>query len=153
MALPGREPAEDVRKTAVLRAGGLGDFVFTLPALEALRAAYPGAEIVLLGGPVQAALVEGRPGPADRAVLVPPSTGVNGPDTGVDEDDEEELAEFFARMRAQSASTSRSRCTAAGATPTRSCANSGRASRRARAPRTPRRSTTSCPTSSPSRST
>ena len=100
MAPPGREPVEDVRKIAVLRAGGLGDFVFTLPALEALRAAYPGAEIVLLGGPVQAALVEGRPGPADRAVLVPPSTGVNGPDTGVDED-EEELAEFFARMRAE----------------------------------------------------
>lgn len=34
----------------------------------------------------------------DRAIVVPPSTGVNGPDTGVDED-EKDLERFFARMR------------------------------------------------------
>lgn len=55
---------------------------------------------MLLGGPVQTSLLEGRPGPVDRTVLVPPSTGVNGPDTGVEED-EEELAGFFARMRGE----------------------------------------------------
>lgn len=37
-----------IRKIAVLRANALGDFIFILPAIEALRAAYPEAEIVLL---------------------------------------------------------------------------------------------------------
>lgn len=89
---------EGVEKIAVLRAGGLGDFVFTLPALWALRVAYPGAEITLLGGLPQVGLLTDRPEPVQRVILVPPSTGVNGPDTGVEED-EEELERFFARMR------------------------------------------------------
>ncbi|HET8584575.1 MAG TPA: glycosyltransferase family 9 protein, partial [Casimicrobiaceae bacterium] len=46
-ALKPRVP--NARKIAVLRAGALGDLIFTLPALDALRAVYPGAEIVLLG--------------------------------------------------------------------------------------------------------
>ncbi len=101
MLPPKHELVEGVEKIAVLRAGGLGDFVFTLPALEALRAAYPGAQITLLGGPLQVTLMEDRPGgPVDRALLVPPSTGVNGPDTGVEED-EGELEGFFERMRAE----------------------------------------------------
>jgi ADP-heptose:LPS heptosyltransferase len=95
---PSSERVESVRKIAVLRAGGLGDLVFTLPALGALREAYPGAEITLLGGPLQTELLSGRFEPVERAITVPPSTGVNGPDTGVNED-EEELERFFARMR------------------------------------------------------
>ena len=89
---------EGVEKIAVLRAGGLGDLIFTLPALWALRAAYPGAEITLLGGPLQVGLLTDRPEPVQRVVLVPASTGVNGPDTGVEED-EGELDLFFERMR------------------------------------------------------
>src|SRR4051794_13659267 len=84
--LPGSKRVENVRKIAVLRAGGLGDFIFTLPALHALQAAYPGAEITLLGGPLQTELLSGGREPVARAIAVPPSTGVNGPDTGVDED-------------------------------------------------------------------
>jgi ADP-heptose:LPS heptosyltransferase len=94
----GPERVENVQKIAVLRAGGIGDFIFTLPALHALRATYPEADITLLGGPLQTELLTNRPGPVVRAITVPPSTGVNGPDTGVDED-EEELERFFARMR------------------------------------------------------
>ena len=52
----GHELVEDVRKIAVLRVGGLGDLIFTLPALEALRAAYSEAEITMLGGPSRRAL-------------------------------------------------------------------------------------------------
>ena len=92
------ELVENVRKIAVLRAGGIGDFIFTLPALGALREAYPEAEIALLGDDWHEELLSGRPGPPDRAIAVPPSTGVNGPDTGVDED-EEELKRFFICMR------------------------------------------------------
>ena len=72
-----REPG--VRKIAVLRANGLGDFVFALPALAALRSAYPEAEIVLLGQPWHARFLAGRPSPVDRVVVVPPSRGIYEP--------------------------------------------------------------------------
>src|SRR5215217_8807660 len=95
---PGLERVRNVRKIAVLRAGGLGDSIFTLPALAAIREAYPEAEITLLGGPLQTELFDRQPGSVARAISVPPSTGVNGPDTGVEES-EEELERFFVRMR------------------------------------------------------
>jgi ADP-heptose:LPS heptosyltransferase len=98
---PVSDLVEDVRKIAILRAGGLGDLIFTLPALGALKEAYPEAEITLLGGPLQTGLLSGRREPVTRAITVPPSTGVNGPDTGVGED-EEELERFFARMQGES---------------------------------------------------
>ncbi|TMD57689.1 MAG: glycosyltransferase family 9 protein [Chloroflexi bacterium] len=67
----------DVHKIAVLRANGLGDFIFALPALEALRVAYPEAEIVLLGKKWHANFLANRPGPIDRVVIVPAFKGVN----------------------------------------------------------------------------
>ena len=88
-----------VRKIAVLRAGALGDLMFTLPALDALRAAYPDAEIVLLGKPWMAELLHERPGPVDRVVSVPSAPGVGVPEDA--EQDERALDAFFARMQAE----------------------------------------------------
>ena len=88
---------EDVRKIAVLRANAIGDLIFTLPALAALRAAYPAAEMVLLGQPWHHGFLTGRPGPVDRVVVVPPSKGVHEPLEGAVEDPAA-LAAFFAAM-------------------------------------------------------
>src|SRR4051794_2244304 len=61
----------DVARIAVLRANALGDFMFALPALEALRQTYPDAEIVLLGRAWHHRFPTGRPGPVDRVVAIP----------------------------------------------------------------------------------
>lgn len=90
------EKVPSVRKIAVLRANALGDFIFILPALEALRAAYPEAEIVLLAKQWHAAFLAGRPGPIDRVIVVPTSRGVNE-ESGVAEDPVEQKR-FFADM-------------------------------------------------------
>lgn len=85
-----------VKKIAVLRCNGVGDFVFALPALSALRRAYPRSEIVLLGRKWHTGFLAGRPGPVDRVVEVPASRGVNdGP--GCNED-AAELERFFQAM-------------------------------------------------------
>ncbi|MGX5656672.1 glycosyltransferase family 9 protein, partial [Geodermatophilus nigrescens] len=72
----GGAPVPGVTRIAVLRANFLGDLVLTLPALEALRAAYPDAEVTYLGAPWHPGLLEGRPGPWDRVVVVPPWPGL-----------------------------------------------------------------------------
>ena len=43
------ELVEGVHKLAVLRANAIGDYLVSLPAIQALRTAYPAAELVLLG--------------------------------------------------------------------------------------------------------
>ncbi|MFC0528960.1 glycosyltransferase family 9 protein [Phytohabitans kaempferiae] len=73
---------DDVERIAVLRANALGDLMFALPALDALRAAYPSAEIVLLGGPLHAELLTSRPGPVDGVAIVPPVEGLRPPAPG-----------------------------------------------------------------------
>ena len=87
-----------VRKIAVLRANGLGDLIFALPALEALRHAYPEAELVWLGRPLHYEFFSSRPGPVDRVVIVPPSRGVRDEPEG---EDEEVLADFFQTMTSE----------------------------------------------------
>ncbi|TDC41607.1 glycosyltransferase family 9 protein [Micromonospora sp. KC213] len=77
---PVGERVPDVSRIAVLRANALGDFIFLLPALESLRAAYPEAEIVLLGAPWHAKLWRDRPGPVDRVLVIPPAPGIRDPD-------------------------------------------------------------------------
>ncbi|HLI09173.1 MAG TPA: glycosyltransferase family 9 protein [Ktedonobacteraceae bacterium] len=86
-----------VRKIAVVRANAIGDFIFSLPALEALRAAYPEAEIVLLAKEWHACFLHERPGPIDRVVVVPPYGGVSE-NPGYPED-AAELEAFFSAMR------------------------------------------------------
>ncbi len=68
----GAARVEGVNRIAVLRANALGDFIFTLPALDALKATYPRAELVLLGATWHERWLRGRPGPVDRVMVVPP---------------------------------------------------------------------------------
>lgn len=68
-----------VHKIVVLRANAIGDFVFALPALAALREAYPDAEIALLATQWHKIFLDGRPSPVDRVIVVPPTRGVSLP--------------------------------------------------------------------------
>ncbi|MGC4804754.1 glycosyltransferase family 9 protein [Micromonospora sp. DT233] len=88
----------DVRRIAVLRANALGDLIFILPALAALRAAYPQAEIVLLGAPWHAEFWRDRPGPVDRVLVVPPAPGIRAAQPG---EAEPSTADFLAAARAE----------------------------------------------------
>lgn len=67
---------DGVAKIAVLRPNAVGDFVFALPALHALKHTYPDAELVFLGRVWHAAFLDARPGPVDRVVVLPPVRGV-----------------------------------------------------------------------------
>jgi len=69
----------DVNRIAVLRANALGDYLQSQPALESLRAAYPGAEIVLLASPWHAEVFSERPAPFDRVLVVPAIEGIREP--------------------------------------------------------------------------
>ncbi|RIV37004.1 glycosyltransferase family 9 protein [Micromonospora radicis] len=88
----------EVARIAVLRANALGDFIFVLPALEALRSAYPQAEIVLLGAPWHAQLWRDRPGPVDRVLVVPPAPGIR---TATPGEPESSMVGFLADARAE----------------------------------------------------
>lgn len=88
---------DNVRKIAVLRANALGDFIFTLPALHALKNAWPGAELVFLGREWHSEFLASRPGPVDRVVCVPRCHGV--PHESDRPDDPTEVGQFFDAMR------------------------------------------------------
>lgn len=91
-------PLPGVRKIAVLRPNAVGDFVFALPALHALRRAYPQAELVLLGRAWHAAFLDRRPGPVDRVVAVPPLPGIG---LAADARDDGAADAFVEAMRAE----------------------------------------------------
>lgn len=93
--LRGRE----VRKIAVLRANAIGDFIFALPALEALKNRYPDAELVYLGKQWHQEFLTGRPGPVDRVVVVPRCKGIPHETDRVS--DEEEVEAFFKEMQGE----------------------------------------------------
>lgn len=87
-----------VKKIAVLRANALGDFIFALPALSALKRTYPKAELVLLGKKWHKDFLNNRPSPVDRVIVVPPFRGVSEPDTFTQETPKE-VATFFQKMQ------------------------------------------------------
>ncbi|RPJ86347.1 MAG: glycosyltransferase family 9 protein, partial [Acidobacteria bacterium] len=86
----------NVEKIAVVRANGMGDMMFAMPALAALRTAYPNSEIVLLGKEWHVQFFRNRPGPVDRVIPIPPYPGV-GAHQDVS-DDRPELDDFFQAM-------------------------------------------------------
>jgi ADP-heptose:LPS heptosyltransferase len=94
------EVVAGVRRMAVLRANSIGDFVLALPALAALRAAYPRAEITYLGDTWHPYLLDGRSGPWDRVDVVPPYPGVVGNDPATR--DSPDVRRFLAAQRARS---------------------------------------------------
>lgn len=98
---PVLEKFADVERIAVLRGGGLGDVIYTYPALHALKAAYPEAAITLLGTPIHAALAASTDGPVDDVEILPFAKGVR--DRDPKDETAERLAqeEFFASMRAR----------------------------------------------------
>ena len=96
MLIPTGEIVSDVERIAVLRANSIGDFIVALPALDALRAAYPGAAITYLGTDWHGPFLAGRPGPWDEVVCVPHYRGVRG-DAG--STDSPEIAAFFAEQQ------------------------------------------------------
>jgi ADP-heptose:LPS heptosyltransferase len=49
-----------IRKSLVIRSGGLGDFILILPCLEAIRRRWPGSSLEILGRPSIAALALNR---------------------------------------------------------------------------------------------
>ncbi len=86
-------------KIAVVRANGLGDFIFSLPALESLKSAYPDHELVLLGRPWHYHFLSLKRTAVDRTVVIPVSEGLRE-EPGRPEDPEE-MEEFFERMSAE----------------------------------------------------
>ncbi len=94
---------KDIHKIAVLRANAIGDFIFSLPALDALRAAYPGAEIVLLGQPWHEGFLAERPGPVDRVVVVPRTRGVREDRETAGQEDPPEVLHGLLRRHARRA--------------------------------------------------
>src|SRR5579884_2090729 len=92
------EPAA-VHKIAVLRANALGDFVFVLPAVRALRETFPEAEIVYLGKTWHQTFIPGRATDIDRVVVVPQYPGVG--EANEYAVDQAEVEAFFAHMQAE----------------------------------------------------
>lgn len=78
---------DGVQSIGVLTASGIGDFVVAVPALRALRAAYPHATISVLGAAWLPEFLHARPGPWDVGVAVPREDGVcrlvDDPDAGI----------------------------------------------------------------------
>jgi ADP-heptose:LPS heptosyltransferase len=87
-----------VRRIAVLRCNALGDYLMATPALAALRARFPDAELTLLGARWHERFLTGRPGPVDRVLVLPRVAGLAGQPP--DAPDRRALPAFLAAARA-----------------------------------------------------
>ncbi len=92
-----QQKLKNIQKIAVLRANALGDFIVTLPALKAIRSAYPGAEIVLLGKPWHLDFLTSGRTPIDRVIVVPVKKGIRTETNKAE--DENEVKEFLIQMQ------------------------------------------------------
>ncbi|AKJ28228.1 glycosyltransferase family 9 protein [Caldimonas brevitalea] len=90
-------PFDGIRKIAVLAPVALGDFIFTLPALQSLKRTYPDAQLVLLALPWIERFLAGRPGPVDRVIVIPHPRGVHAPPD--QQPDEATLDRYFESMQ------------------------------------------------------
>jgi ADP-heptose:LPS heptosyltransferase len=90
------EKFDGVSRIAVLRGGGLGDLLYAIPAMAALKAAYAGASVTLLGTPIHEHVLSATSSPVDTVRVLPFSEGVRP-----GEEDPAELDRFFAEMRAE----------------------------------------------------
>lgn len=87
----------NVRKIAVVRANALGDYIFAIPALEALKQRYPDAELIYFGNAWHQSFLTGRPGPVDRVVVVPKFHGIPHERDRIE--NETEVDRFFEEMQ------------------------------------------------------
>lgn len=90
---PVLEKFSGVRRIAVLRGGGLGDLMYALPAVSALAAAYPEAEITLLGTPIHQEVLAVTNSPVTGVEVLPYAVGVRP-----GEEDPAAVEAFFRRM-------------------------------------------------------
>lgn len=86
-----------IKKIAVLRANALGDFIFVLPALQALKGTFPDAEIVYFGNKWHKEFLSGRPSPVNRVEVVPKCHGI--PLEADRVQDQAEVDDFFSSMK------------------------------------------------------
>jgi ADP-heptose:LPS heptosyltransferase len=87
----------NLKKIAILRANALGDFIFALPALKALRETYPKAELVYLGKPWHETFLKDRKEIVDRVVTIPVSYGIR--EENGKRENTKELESFFCGMQ------------------------------------------------------
>src|SRR6478672_10707770 len=89
----------DVRRIVVMRPNSIGDFMFALPCLHALKAAYPEAHLLYIGRQWHADFLADRPGPVDEVAVMPPCPGIgHPPDADIDP---EPVRRFIDGLRAR----------------------------------------------------